>query len=120
MSGQSTPSVLYATSAAGAKPGLQYQSHNYLRDFPPAETRITDTEIGSLVTVTLNGTVDNGSTSFTLLMPRVNVGLGKLNQAYIRTIGITTVHRPGAPPFNGQAEIYSIAELDGTAEFIPF
>jgi hypothetical protein len=74
ISGLSTPSVLYATSAAGAKPGLQYQSHNYLRDFPPAETRITDTEIGSLVTVTLNGTVDKGSTSFTLLVPRVNVG----------------------------------------------
>jgi hypothetical protein len=82
--------------------------------------RIADSEIGSLVTVTLRKTTDMGSTSFTLFVPRVNLGPNNLSP--IHTFGLTTLNRFSVVPAlnQGQLQIYTITELDGTAEFIPF
>jgi hypothetical protein len=120
--GQWSVTVAYSTAAGGAIPGLRYQDQNRVHSFSLDQMRIVDTEIGTLVTVTLSQTVDNGSTSFTLFVPRANVGLGQSNQSSIRTFGVTTLHRfSPVPAFNqGQSEIYTVTELDGTAEFIAF
>lgn len=65
-------------------------------------------------------TVDTGSTSFTLLVPQVN--LDQTNQAPVRTVGITTQHRFSViPAFNrGQIELYTVTDLTGTAEAVTF
>ena len=64
--------------------------------------------------------VDSGSTTFTLLVPIVN--LGPSQQSPIDTVGITTIHRFSiVPAFNhGQTELYKITSLTGSASFIPF
>ena len=99
---------------------FEYQDANQTLILPESEIRAATSEIGTLVTVTIRRTVDSGSTSFTLLVPTVN--LEQTNQAAINTVGITTIHRFSLiPNFNrGQTEFYTVTELTGTAEAINF
>jgi hypothetical protein len=70
--------------------------------------------------VTILQTIDNGSTSFSLLVPLVNLGLS--NQAHVNTDGITTMHRFSVVPIlnQGQIELYSVTKLSGSAEMVAF
>jgi hypothetical protein len=79
-----------------------------------------DSEIGTLVTVSLVRTVDTGSTSFTLVVPHVN--LGQAAQVPITTQGITTLHRLSPVPVlnEGQSEISTTVRLTGTASAVNF
>jgi hypothetical protein len=112
--------VSYATGGLGSKPGLVYQDAFQTLQFDKPQLRIVATEFGQLVTVTLRKTVDTGSTTFTLVIPQVEV---EGNQSIpIETLGITTIHRfSPIPAFNrGQRETYTVAELRGSAAAIPF
>ena len=105
-------------SSGNGKSSLTYQSTSQTLKFSGDQIRITDTEIGTLVTVPIRLTVDTGSTTFTLLLPRVNLNASK--QASVEAIGITTIHRFSTiPSFNqGQIENYSTTKLTGTAQFV--
>ncbi len=77
-------------------------------------------DIGTLVSVTIIRTVDTGSTSFTVLLPRVNiVQQGPVSSAPVWTRGIRTAHAgPFSPPFpfgHGEQDFYTVIELTGTA-----
>ena len=87
------------------------------RNFVGDQIRTADTEIGTLVTVTISLTPDSGSTTFTLLIPEVN--LRASDSASISTYGITTLHRLTiiGPPLQGQTELYTTHEMKGTAAF---
>jgi hypothetical protein len=72
-------------------------------------------DLGSVVSVTIVETVDTGYTSFSLLVPDVDLPTDQ-SSVYIRTEGITTVHRIfvaliGHP----QSETYTVTSLNGTA-----
>lgn len=112
--------ITYSTGALGSIARFEYQDANQTLIFPESDIRTATTEIGTLVTVTIRRTVDSGSTSFTLLLPSVN--LEQTNHATIDTVGITTIHRFSLiPNFNrGQTEFYTVTELTGTAEAINF
>jgi hypothetical protein len=114
-------SVVYSTGDGGSLKALQYQDHTQSHNFSADQIRSVDTEIGTLVTVTIRMTVDAGSTSFTLLVPTVNLA-GPNSPAHIKTEGITTIHSFSLVPNlnRGQTEIYTVTPLSGTAEFIPF
>ena len=79
------------------------------------------TSIGSLVTVVVRMTVDTGSTTFTVLIPTVNLTAPD-HPSPIETVGITTVHRFSILPiFNqGQTELYSVTLLSGSASHLEF
>jgi hypothetical protein len=112
--------VVYSTTGLRGRPSLTYRDGSRMLSFEGNEIRTQQTELGTLVTVTVFLTVDTGSTTFTLLLPHVN--LGPSNRADIRTVGITTVHRlspiPGLP--QGQTDRYSVTRLQGTAQFVLF
>jgi hypothetical protein len=112
--------ITYSTTSFVGKPSFVYQDATQTLTFEGDQIRTVATEIGTLVTVTLRMTTDSGSTSFTLLVPRVN--LGSSHQAPIHTEGITTLHRFSVvPAFNqGQTELYTVTPLTGTASFIDF
>ncbi len=112
--------VDFATAAGGAIPGLRYESHGQTQTFSKDEVRVTECDLGALVSVTLNKTVDSGSVTFSLLVPPVN--LGPTNQAPVHTYGVRTLHRLSTiPAFNeGQADSYTIIPLDGSATFRTF
>ncbi len=112
--------VSYATTSFAGPPQFHYQDGFRNLTFSGTEIATTASPLGTLVTVYIFKTIDSGSTSFTLLVPRVN--LPPSNTAPIHTYGITTVHRFSIVPqfMQGQLDTYSVANLHGTAELVAF
>jgi hypothetical protein len=109
--------VTYSTTGIDGKPHFSYQDPQGSHNFTGDQINVTATPIGNLVTVTLRRTTDAGSTTFSVLLPTVNL-TGPGVPAPISTEGITTMHRLSIiPAFNrGQTELYTFTPLSGTAE----
>jgi hypothetical protein len=112
--------ITYSTTSFIGTPQFTYQDVHGVQDFQGDQIRSLESEIGTLVTVTIAQTVDRGGTSFTLLVPRVN--LDQAPSVPISTEGITTLHRfSNVPAFNhGQTELYTVTRLTGTASAVEF
>jgi hypothetical protein len=65
--------ITYATTGIDGQPHFTYQDLQRALHFTGDEIRTAELEIGTLVTVTIQLTVDAGSTSFSLLVPHVNL-----------------------------------------------
>jgi hypothetical protein len=113
--------ITYSPGTGGAIGGMQYADPTQTYAFKSTDLRTVDSEVGTLVSATLRGTVDSGSTTFTLIVPQVALNAPS-KQAAIDTFGVTTLHLfSPVPALNvGQREIDSVVALSGTAEFIPF
>jgi hypothetical protein len=111
--------VTYSTTSLTGKPQFHYQDAHISKTFTDKEIKVENTSIGSLVSVTLSLTIDSGSTSFSVLIPKVNLG-GPDKSAPIHTDGITTIHRLSlVPALNlGQLELYTFTAMIGTASVI--
>lgn len=111
--------VTYSTSSFDGSSHFNYQDSSVNKLFMGEQIRTVETEIGTLVTVTLKQIADGDSTSFTLLIPRVT--LNPSNSADIVTDGITTLHKGtfAGPPV-GQDDFYTVHRLQGTASFVVF
>jgi hypothetical protein len=113
--------VTYSPTGFDGHPHLTYSSVFVSRTFSGNEITTTASPFGTLVTVTIQLTPDAGSTTFTLLVPVVNLNsLGDIVQ--ITTEGITTHHRFSIfpPALHGQIETYSVQQLTGNAEHVEF
>src|SRR5215475_4468342 len=83
--------VNYSTSSLAGQPQFFYQDAFQSKQFSGKDIQTVDSVLGKLVTVFLLRTVDTGSTTFTLLVPNVN--LPPSNFSNITTEGITTLHK---------------------------
>src|SRR5579864_3777385 len=112
--------IAYSTTGRDGQPNFSYQDANQKLTFKGSEIRQAQSDIGTLVTVTIRRTVDAGSTTFTLLLPAVR--LQEFTPAQVHTIGITTIHKFSVvPAMNlGQIETYTTTELSGTASMVMF
>jgi hypothetical protein len=103
-------------------PHFTYHDSFRTLSFHGNEIRSVDVpDLGTLVSVTLVLTVDTGSTTFTVLLPRVNIiSEGPFTSVPVSTEGIRTVHAgPLGPPFgHGQEEFYTLISLTGTATHV--
>src|SRR5271166_1859668 len=113
--------VTYSTGGFGSKLNFTYQDANGSRSFSRDQINVTQTPIGSVVTVTIRQTVDTGSTSVSVLIPTVNL-TGPGQDAHVVTEGITTIHRFSVIlAFDrGQTELYQFTPLSGTANQVVF
>jgi hypothetical protein len=113
-------SVTYAISGIDGKPHLQYHDSHQNRTFSGEELHKVDSDLGTLVSVTLQMSPDAGKTSFSLLIPKVNLSTGETG--LVRTEGITTIHRSSLVPAfdHGQIDIFSVTHLSGTARQVLF
>lgn len=113
-------SVTYATTGIDGKPHLQYHDSHQNQTYSGGELRRVDSDLGTVVSVTLQSSPDAGMTSFSLLIPKVNLSPGETG--LVRTEGITTTHRSSlVPALNlGQIDIYSVTHLSGTARQMVF
>ncbi|MHC5594611.1 MAG: hypothetical protein ACYTXC_01330 [Nostoc sp.] len=114
-------SITYSTTSFTGKPLFTYKDQQQTLNFTGNEQiRSVETEIGTLVTVTIRQTVDTGNTLFTLILPRVNLGNSK--SAVVETKGITTTNIFSViPKFNqGQRQTYTTIPLTGTAQSVQF
>ena len=82
--------VSYSTNGIDGKPHLSYQDPVRSLSFTGDEIRRVEGDLGAVVSVTIVRTVDSGSTSFSLLVPHVNVA--PFGSVSISTEGITTHH----------------------------
>ena len=112
--------VTFSTNSIAGQPQFFYHDAQQALSFQGDDIRSVDTEIGTLVTVTIFKTIDSGSTSFTLIVPRVN--LDQAISVPIVTEGITTLHRFSIVPAlnHGQTELYTVVRLTGTASAVDF
>jgi hypothetical protein len=111
----------YTSSSINGQPHFTYKDGAQTLSFSGNQIRTAQTEIGTLVTVTTRMTVDSGSTTFTLLLPTVNLAT-QGTRVEVHTYGITTVHRFSVVPKmnEGQTETYTVTELSGTASLVMF
>ena len=113
--------ITYTTTSFGGQPQFTYHDAHKNLSFSGNQIRtVAVPDLGTIVSVTLMMTVDSGSTSFSLLIPRVNI---PGNQSVpISTDGVTTIHRFSIIPAlnNGQRDFYTVTRLTGTAQHVVF
>ena len=103
---------------AGAIHVVYQHAGNSPQSFTADQVRtVPVADVGTLVSVTIDQTVDLGSTTFTLVVPDVRLPTGLGASVHIETKGITTIHRTFlAPPFGpSQRESYTVTRLRGIA-----
>ena len=113
--------VVYSTSGIDGKPHLSYHDSFRSLNFTGDQIRsVAVADLGTMISVTIFMTVDSGSTSFSLILPPVNLG-GNFSVP-ISTDGITTAHRFSiVPAFNhGQRNSYTVTRMTGTAAHVVF
>ncbi|HEX4171664.1 MAG TPA: hypothetical protein VHY82_04225 [Acetobacteraceae bacterium] len=113
--------VSYSTSGIDGKPHLSYQDGFRSLSFSGNEIRAIECDLGTLLSVTIVRTVDAGSTSFSLLMPRVNLP-APFTSVSVSTEAVTAHHAFSIiPAFNhGQRDFYDVTPLLGTASNVVF
>jgi hypothetical protein len=110
--------VTYLPVGAGGLPHFSYQDAHRSLNFTGTQIRTVDVpDLGTVVSVTLALTVDAGSTTFSILIPIVNLQNQKGASAVVHTEGITTTRRLSiVPQLNlGQVESYVVVPLSGNA-----
>jgi hypothetical protein len=105
--------VTYSTTSITGQPLFTYHDALQFKSVSGDAIKAEETGIGTVVTIVLHITTDRGSTTFSLLLPRVN--LPASNVANITAEGITTLQRFSVPPPQGQTQLYTVHTLHGTA-----
>jgi hypothetical protein len=111
--------ITYSATSFDGQPRFSYQDASETKQFVGNQIRTEKTVVGTLVSVTIAMTPDAGSTTFTVLIPTVNLRVS--DSANITTYGLTTLHKfsiIGAP--QGQTELYTTHPLQGTALWVVF
>ena len=107
-------SITLALSGIDGQPRFTYHDTQRALNFTGDEITVEDTALGRQATVTIVRTVDVGNTTFTLLIPFVNLISGS---HAITTLGITTIHRTSIGGIgHGQLTTYHSTVLHGTAD----
>jgi hypothetical protein len=113
--------ITYTTTGIDGKPTLTYQDPHQGKSFRGDEIRTVECDLGSLVSVTLRTTIDSGTTSLSVFIPRMRINQGE--HAAVRTECVITVHRfTLLPPqlMHGQLDTYGVVALQGTAQAVVF
>jgi hypothetical protein len=110
--------VTYAPFVEAGLPAFVYQDAHGSQTFHGSDIQSVSTEAGTLVTVVTRRTIDTGSTTFSLLVPRVNVVFS--GSAPVHTSGIAAIHRFSVVEAfdRGQLDLYTFTPLSGTASHV--
>mgnify|MGYP006992414237 CR=1 FL=1 len=112
--------VTYSTTSLAGRPTLTFEQHGKSQSFHGEAIRVQETEIGRLVTVTLEAVPDLHVVTLSLLLPPVNV---EGTEASVETESIRTTARTsiaGPRLVKGQVSSYESVKLHGTAKAVDF
>ncbi|WP_207714036.1 DUF6174 domain-containing protein [Scytonema sp. UIC 10036] len=110
--------VSYSDTSVLGGPRLNYRDNNINRTFIGEEIRVQETELGQLITVTLEAIPDLRTVTFTLILPLVKPSTAS-ERVRIQVPGITTTTQTTiAGPGPGAEKTYTTINLKGTAQFI--
>ena len=111
--------VTLATSSFTGKPQLSYHDGTEALQFEGDDITFEDTVVGRLASVVLASTVDLGSTTFTLVVPRVN--LAGAGSHAVETVGLIAIHRTTIAGLgHGQLTSVRAVKLRGNADQVQF
>ena len=111
--------VDYETTSFVGQPILNLtQGPGPIRHFSGSQIRTRNTEIGALVTVTTQLTVDTGSTSFSVLIPAITLTATSDHKRFTTEAIITSHSGPNSVPSTGVHEKYRFIPLSGEANFV--
>jgi hypothetical protein len=115
-----TVSISYSTSSITGEAQLSFKKGRQTLNFGGSEIGLVETSVGSLITVTIANVPDRNSTSFSFLLPVIELS-GISGKQPFRAIGVTTIHKTsiGGPP-KGVQQTYKTVELRGTAQRVAF
>jgi len=88
------------------------------RHFSGSQIRTLNSEIGTLVTVTTNLTIDTGSTSFSVLIPAITLTAVGDHKSFNTDAIVTTHSGPNSVPQTGVHETYQFIPMKGEASFV--
>jgi hypothetical protein len=112
--------VTYSSTSIAGTPLFSYRDGSINRLFSEEEIKSVMTELGELITVTLEQIPDLRIVTFTLILPVVNVLPASVG-THIRVPGITTTtHTSIAGSVLGPQKTYSVVNLHGTAQAATF
>jgi hypothetical protein len=119
--------IHYSMESFVGGPQLTYKTQKLDRQFQGEEIRLLETEIGKLVTVTIerrpqNPDVKGELVTLTLLLPMVDLPEGSIENSIETKAVLTTDLVPGNMyrPFVGQLQTYEVLSLTGTARLVDF
>src|SRR5437764_6783901 len=116
LSGYDT-TITYSTSGIDGKPRLSFKDAEFDESFTGTDIRTLDSELGTLVTVSLMKSIDRGYTSMTLLIP--SIALGGQTSHPLATLCIISRHITGIQPgHTGARQTYHTVKLNGTAKLV--
>jgi|SRR5262249_2841089 len=111
--------VDYETTSFIGQPVLNLtQLPGPIRHFAGSQIRSLNTEIGTLVTVTTQLTIDAGSTSFSVLIPAITLTSISDHQAFTTDAIVTHHSGPNSVPQTGVHETYQFIAMKGEANFV--
>ncbi|MGH9225918.1 MAG: hypothetical protein ACRD2W_19495 [Acidimicrobiales bacterium] len=111
--------VTWSPTSLDGKPQLTYDDGAGSRTFRGTEVRQSNSPMGKLVTVVLEATADLRTRSFSLVVPRVN--LGDKPAQKVRTVAVLTNEETslgGPDTVPGQVQSYQVVKLSGSARFV--
>ena len=113
--------ITYSTTSITGQPQFHYQDQQRDISVTGEDIRSLETEIGTLVTVTLEVISDLHTLTVSLLVPQINLNEG--DESPLSTPAILTTHRTsiGGPGLvEGQVQTYEVVALEGTASLVAF
>jgi hypothetical protein len=104
--------VTYSLSSFVGGPHFHYKDATIDKTFSGNQIQVTNIPLlGTVVSVLIRLTIDTGSTAFSLLIPRTN--LGNHNSVKISTVGITAEHKFSPfGPVPPQSDLYTAHVLN--------
>jgi len=110
--------VTFSATSITGEPLLQFKDRQHEVSVRGDELRLVETEVGTLVTVTLEPDADAGGLLFTLVVPRVVLASPQGEQT-VATQGFYTRSRlTPRLPANVQLQTYDAEDLRGSASFV--
>jgi hypothetical protein len=114
--------VNYSRTSIAGVPLLSYKDGERTLNFSDTEITRVDVAVGELVTVTLDNVVDAFVRTFTILVPKVKLGMGQ--EVEFDAVGVETVDHSGAfvpaPGPRGVLQTYRVHDLHGVAQLVAF
>lgn len=110
--------ITYSAQGNAGQPVLTYEDPDTDKTFQKSDIRILDTEIGQLVTVTLQIGIDQGTRMLTLLLPTVTVAQASAPVVIKAKAILTTFPKVVGTNLPGADETYRVESLHGSAQFI--
>jgi hypothetical protein len=111
-------SVSFSATSITGQPLMHFKDRQHEVSVRGEDIRQVETEIGTMVTITLEPDADAGALLFTLVVPRVVLAAPGIEKTVV-TQGLYTRSRlPPRLPASVQLQTYEAVELKGSASFV--